>query len=125
MGVKMGSTTVQPPKCAACQLGKQQRTPKNGSKTIKSPSNGILKQNKLQPGYLVFSDQYKSLLEGRQLSARGNDVSTQKYRGGTIFCDASSGKILVFHQVSLTGTETVQEKLQFELEDAAVGIHVK
>ena len=30
MGVKMGLTTVQPPKRAACQLGKQQRTPKNG-----------------------------------------------------------------------------------------------
>ena len=32
MVIKMGLTTVQPPKCAACQLGKQQQTPKNGSK---------------------------------------------------------------------------------------------
>ena len=80
---------------------------------------------KLQPGDLVFSDQYKSPLEGRQFSARGNDVSTQKYRGGTLFCDAASGKILVVHQVGLTGTETVQAKLQFERETTAVRIHVK
>ena len=104
MGVKMGSTTVQPGNCAACQLGKQQRTPKNGSKTIKSPSDGILKQNKLQPGDLVFSDQYKSPLEGRQFSAHGNGVSTQKYRGGTLFCNAAIGKISIVHQVGLTGT---------------------
>ena len=71
----MGSTTVIPPKCAACQLGKQERTPKEGSKTIKAPG-GILKENKLEPGDLVFSDQYESPLLGRQFSARGKDVST-------------------------------------------------
>ena len=125
MGVKMGSTTVQTPKCAACQIGKQQRIPKNGSKTIKSPSDCILKQNKLQPGDLVFSDQYEYPLEGCQFSARGNDASTQNYCSGTLFCNAASGKISVVHQVGLTGTETVQAKFQFEREAAKVGIHVK
>ena len=125
MVIEMGSTTVQPPKCAACQLGKQQQTPKNGSKTIKSPSNGNIKQNKIQPGDLVFYDQYESPLEGHQFSTRGNDVSTQKYCSGTLFCDYASGKILVVHQVGLTGTKTVQEKLQFKREATAVGIHVK
>ena len=125
MGVKMGLITVQPPKCAAYQLGKQQRTLKNGSKIIKSPSDGILKQNKLQPGDLVFSDQYESPFEGHQLPAHGNDVSSQKYCGGTLFCNATNGKISVVHQVSLTGTETVQVKLQLEREAAAAGIHVK
>ena len=125
MGIKMGSATIQPPKCAACQLGKQERTPKNGSKTIKSPSDCILKQNKLQPGDLVFSDQYESPLKVCQFSARGNDVSTQKYCLGTLLYDAASGKISVVHQVGLTGTETVQAKFQFEREAAKVGIHVK
>ena len=80
---------------------------------------------KLQPGDLVFSNQYESPLEGCQFSARRNDVSTHNYRGGTLFCDAASGKISVIHQVGLTGTETAQLKIQFEREAAAVGIHVK
>jgi hypothetical protein len=50
----MGSTTVLPAKCAACQLGKRR---KEGSKTIKPPG-GVLKMGKLEPDDLVFSDQY-------------------------------------------------------------------
>jgi hypothetical protein len=124
LGLKMGSTTVQAPKCAACQLGKQGRTPRAGSTLTTEPS-GILKLNQLEPGDLVFSDQYESPLLGRQFSARGNDLTTQKFRGGTIFCDAASGKLTVIHQVGLTGTETVQAKLRFEREAAGVGVHVR
>jgi hypothetical protein len=125
LGVKMGSTTVLPPKCASCQLGKQERTPKKGSTIVKDSPEGILKMNKLQPGDLIFSDQYESPLLGRQFSARGNDVTTQQFRGGTIFCDAASSKLTVVHQVGLTGTETVQAKLRFEREAAAVGVQVR
>jgi hypothetical protein len=124
LGVKMGSTTVHPPKCAACQLGKQERTPKAGSTLVKGPE-GALKLNKLEPGDLVFSDQYESPLLGRQFSARGNDLTTQQFRGGTIFCDAASGKLTVIHQVGLTGTETVQAKLRFEREAAAAGVTIR
>jgi hypothetical protein len=122
-GIKMGSTTVTPPKCDSCQLGKQERTSKAGTKTISTP-DGYLKLNKLEPGDLVFSDQYESRLEGRQFTARGHSLSSQKYRGGTLFCDAASGKVSVIHQVGLTGTETVQAKLQFEREAASVGVSV-
>jgi hypothetical protein len=124
LGIKMGSTTVLPPKCAACQLGKQERTPKEGATTIKDPG-GVLSMNKLAPGDLIFSDQYESPLLGRQFSARGNDVTSQKFRGGTIFCDAASGKLTAVHQVGLTGTETVQAKLKFEREAASVGVQVR
>jgi hypothetical protein len=116
LGIKMGSTTVQPPKCAACQLGKQERTPKGGTTLVKAPE-GVLKLNKLAPGDLVFSDQYESPLLGRQFSARGNDLTTQQFRGGTIFCDAASAKLSVIHQV--------QAKLRFEREAAAAGVHVR
>jgi hypothetical protein len=107
----MGSTTVHPPKCAACQLGKQERTPKAGSTLVKAP-DGVLKMNQLAPGDLVFSNQYESPLLGRQFSACGNDLTTQQFRGGTIFCDAASAKLTVVHQVGLTGTETVQAKIR-------------
>jgi hypothetical protein len=65
LGIKMGSTTVHPPKCATCQLGKQEPMPKEGSTLVKTP-NGILKMNKLEPGDLVFSDQYEPPLLGCQ-----------------------------------------------------------
>jgi len=38
----------------------------------------------------------------------------QPYRGGTIFCDATSGYIHVKHQVSLTSYETIAAKVNFE-----------
>ena len=82
VGLKFGSATVIPPPCAACQLGKQERTPK-GSSHSDNRDGGSLKVNKLEPGDLVFSDQYESRLEGRHFSARGHSLSTQKYRGGT------------------------------------------
>ena len=124
IGVKMGSTNVVPPKCAACQLGKQERTPKPGATMHKHP-DGVHKMNKLEPGDLISSDQYESTLLGRQFSARGTDLTAQKFRGGTIFCDAASAKLSVVHQVGLTGTETVQAKIRFEREAAAAGVHVK
>jgi hypothetical protein len=121
----MGSTTVHPPKCAARQLGKQERTPKEGSTILKRP-NGVLKMNQLAPNDLVFSDQYKSPLIGRQFSACRNDLSAQQFRGGTIFCDVNSSKLTVVHQVGLTGTKTVQAKLRFEQEAAAAaGVQVR
>ena len=57
LGVKMGSTKFIPPRCGSCQLGKQERSPNKVSKTI-HPPGGILKADKLDPGYLLFSDQY-------------------------------------------------------------------
>ncbi len=59
---------------------------------------------------------------GRQFAARGNRLTGQKFRGGTIFCDAASAKLTVIHQVGLTGTETVQAKLRLEREAAAAGV---
>jgi hypothetical protein len=55
-GIKMGSTTVEPPKCVLCQLGKQERAPKKGTKMVQT-EDGFLKLNQLEPGDLVFSDQ--------------------------------------------------------------------
>ena len=50
---------VEPPKCAACLFGKKERNPKAASKTLHDKDKqGILKQGKLNPGELIFSDQY-------------------------------------------------------------------
>ena len=67
---KMSKDGVKIPKCSACQLGKQERTPKGGS-TIKKSQDGILKREKLKPGELIFLDQFESSLPGRVFNERG------------------------------------------------------
>ena len=63
MGVKMGKDEVKIPKCAACQFGKQERNAKGRTTTKKDPG-GVLKKDKLEPGDLVFVDQFESHLPG-------------------------------------------------------------
>ena len=55
-GSKMGHGTIEPPKCATCQFGKQSKTP-DGSTTQVKQKSGNLKVNKLAPGELIFTDQ--------------------------------------------------------------------
>ena len=126
IGERFGVSSTQPPKCAACQFGKQERNPKAGS-TIKPDQTreGVLKAEQLKPGELIFSDQYVSSLPGRVFGRRGAAITTQKYCGGTLFYDAATGKMKVVHQVSLGAQETVQSKLEFEREAHQLGITVK
>ena len=117
LGEKIGKCNNPAPQCASCQFGIQDRTPKGGKKTvINKERSGVLKRDKLRPGQLVFTDQYESRIGGRVFSQRGYNVSTFKYKGGTLFCDAASQKIFVHHQVTLTAQETIESKLKFEKE---------
>ena len=124
LGEKFGVTTVHPPKCAACQLGKQERTPKQGS-TSSRTREGALKTNKLEPGQLVFSDQYESRVPGKVFGRRGAAITKNQYCGGTLFCDAASKRISVHHQISLGAHETVMSKQQFEREALTAGVLVQ
>ena len=72
-----------------------------------------------------FSDQYESRVEGRVFSQRGYNLSTFKYIGGTLFCDAASKTIFVYNQVSLNAQETISSKLKFEREALGLGIQIK
>ena len=123
LGEKMGSTSVKAPKCAACLYGKQERTPKQGSTTTPD-SRGALKRDELTPGDLVFSDQYESRQPGRVFTRRGMSKSSETYCGGTLYCDAASGFIYVYHQVALTGAETVRSKVAFERDASTAGVSV-
>ena len=124
IGEKMGSTTVDAPKCAACQFGKQERTPKAGA-TVKRDREGILKADMLEPGDLVFSDQFVSSLPGKVFGKRGASISSNSYSGGTLFCDAASKEIFVNCQVSLGAYETIESKLMFERDAQTSGVTVK
>jgi hypothetical protein len=126
VGELFGDTKVHPPKCASCQFGKQERTPRKGS-TVKvdKQREGILSADKLNPGDLIFSDQYCSSVPGRVFGRRGASISSQTYCGGTLFCDAASGWIKVIHQVSLNAHETVAAKQTFEREANMIGNRVE
>jgi hypothetical protein len=80
IGEKFGQSSVHAPKCASCQFGKQERNPKAGSKIkVDTDREGILKADKLNPGDLIFSDQYVSSVPGRVFGRRGASIASQKY----------------------------------------------
>lgn len=125
-GEKMGATSVEAPICGSCQYGKQERTPKGGSTNTKDKErDGITKADKLEPGDLIFSDQYESRVPGKVFGKRGAAISSNSYCGGTIFVDAASGRIFARHQVSLNAHETVETKHLFERDAVTAGVMVQ
>ena len=122
-GEKMGANRLHAPKCAACQYGKQGRTPIPTHHSDKDPP-GSLTKNKLEPGQLIFADQYESRAPGRAFTTKGLS-SSQTYNGGTLFIDAASNYIFVSHQVGATATETIQSKTKFEREALTCGVDVQ
>ena len=125
-GLTMGKHNLPVPKCAACQLGKQGRTPAKGRGTLTQGSQeaGALTQDKLSPGSLVFSDQYESRVAGRTFTSRGSGSAMNQYMGGTLFWDAATGYVSVHHQQGLGAHETIQAKLTFERECLQHGVQV-
>ena len=101
------------------------QTAQNPLKTKNSKSipskQGILKTNKLEPGDLIFSDQFESRLPGRVFGHRGSHLSLQKYRGGTLFCDAASGFIFAKSQFTLTAIKTIESKVLFKRQALSAG----
>jgi GAG-pre-integrase domain len=83
-GEKMGAARLLAPKCAACQFGKQGRTPIPTHHSDKDPV-GSLTKNKLEPGQLIFADQYESREMGRAFTTKGL-ASSHKFGGGNTVC---------------------------------------
>jgi hypothetical protein len=125
LGEKMGQDHVNIPKGAACQFGKQECSPKAGSTQVKNKRvEGALKCNKLEPGELVFSNQYESRLPGQVVGNRGSKISSQIYKGCTLFCDAASSHISIYNQISFTAKETIRSKLKYEREAMSTGVQL-
>jgi hypothetical protein len=121
-GVKMGKTSLTAPKCAACQFGKQGRTPTPG-KRVSFADEGALSKDQVAPGQRIFVDQYESRARGRTFASKGASSSLQ-YVGGTLFYDAASGYISIHHQHGFTSAETIQSKIKFEQEAKQAGVAV-
>jgi hypothetical protein len=115
LGERIGQHQVKIPKCATCQLGKQERNSKAGSTQMKDKSvESALKCNKLEPRELVSTDQYESRLPGRVFSNHVSKVTSEQYKGGTLFCDAASSQVGIHNQVCFIAEEKGTFKLKFE-----------
>ena len=123
-GEKMAAANLQAPKCAACQFGKQGKTPTPSKHGNNDAPGGLLKE-KLVPGQLIFMDQYQSKLPGRAFTSKGKGSSALKFEGGTLFYDAASSYIFCNHQVGLTAYETLESKMKFEREAMTSGVQVQ
>ena len=106
-----------PPKCAACQFGKQTTRP---TKTRPSTAHrvldhtGILKQDKLFPGQCVSVDHFVCSTTGVSIEGRTINSNTPGYVGGCIMVDNASGLIAVEFQRHLTTHETLAAIQNFE-----------
>ncbi len=74
---------------------------------------GVLSQDKYEPGDAIHTDQFVVKLPGRLLKGYGREPSHNCYSGGTIYQDDASNLVRVQPQVSLGEGETVLVKAQF------------
>jgi len=118
-------TTCSVPLCLACRVAKARKSSTNmTTTTINTDRQHILTRNILRPGEQIFVDQYESNVRGRLPNSRGSTTMEQKYCGGTLFFDAASQLIQIFHQSSLGSSDTLASKNKFEKEAAHCGIQV-
>ena len=103
------------PLCTACQCAKQRRKTEPGVKlTPVEDEKHALKREQLYPGQRVSVDHFYSSLPGRRMETFGKEHKDQKYIGGAIFADHSSGFIDIQLQSSLNSHHTLHSKEAFE-----------
>ena len=114
---------VTPPKCAACQYGKQTVRPSPGkTSSVVQDRQGALSQGDLLPGQQISVDHFICSTRGRLFTGQGKGEDKEKYHGGAIFVDHSTGYIQVEFQVSLNTHEMLAAKEKFELKCRDHGI---
>ena len=103
------------PLCTSCELARaKRRNPEVAKRYEIEEKQGILACEESKVGDFVSMDQYVVKTPGRLPTGYGRERPENKYSGGTIFNDASSGAIWVENQVSLGAFETVMSKARFE-----------
>jgi hypothetical protein len=110
------SKIIHPPKCAACQYGKQTCRPVPGKTTsVVQDRQGALKQGDLLAGQRVSVDHFNCSTRGRIFTGQGKGLDQDKFVGGAIFVDHASSYLHVEFQTSLNSHETMQAKQKYEL----------
>ena len=121
-----GASSIHPPLCSSCQLGKQRKRPHKAkyNKDSKEAKGALSKEN-LRPGDVVSVDHYQSALKGRLPNTKGKEKASEMYTGGTIFVDHASGYVGIGNQVSLLASDTIRSKRRFEQQAGLSGVHIK
>ena len=113
------------PKYASCILAKMTTRHDGTTRSHKlKETEGGLKKDDLFPGSCVSVDHYGCRLPGRLPHTAGKEQQNQQYSGGAMFCDHSSGKVSVRHQVMLNGSDTIRSKRSFKRERAQDGVTI-
>ena len=121
-----GVSTCVIPKCAACEFGKASRRPTKADVTQSIPEKEMeLKKNDLLPGQRVSVDHYQSSQTGRLYTSRGGTSSDDMFHGGAIFVDHASGFVVLRHQVSLSATDTIRSKMEYERIADSAGVVIQ
>ena len=107
---------VTPPRCTACQFGKQTRRPSPGKvSSVVKDHEGALKKDQLFPGQRVSVDHFICGTKGCLFESMGKTAESQMYDGGCVFVDEATGLIYVVLQVNLNTHETLAAIEEFEL----------
>ena len=83
------------------------------------------KKDHLLPVHMVSADNYILRAPGRIYHTKGKSYPYDIFWGGFVFIDHASGYVRIKHQVAINSTETVKEKLTFEMEDQSRGVAIK
>ena len=106
---------IHPPKCTACQFRKQKQHPSPGKQSsVIKDCDGVLKKDHLLPGQCMSVDHFVCNTKGQLYTSQGKTSPNNKYDGGSVYFDHTSGFIHCEHQVNLTTHETLQAKEHFE-----------
>ena len=108
---------VNPPKCAACQCGKQHQRPAPAKiATAIKDQAGVLKAENLVPASQHVSiDHFICGTKGRLFSSAGKSLNSDIFAGGCLFIDYASNFVHFEFQKHLNTHETLKAKQSFEL----------
>jgi hypothetical protein len=119
------SNLSHPPKCAACQFGKQHSRPVPGKRSkIIQDAPKFAPQDPGQPGQRIFVDHFVCSTKGRKLSGYGvkNPNDPTLYTGGCLFIDDCSGFVDVELQCHLNTHDTLAAVEAFEKKARDAGV---
>ena len=114
---------VTPPKCAACQYGKQHQRPVPGKTTsVVKDRAGALKNGDLLPGQQISMDHFICKSKGRLFTSAGKSLLQDMFCGGCLFIDHASSFVHIEFQVHLNTAESLNAKDKFERMCRDVGV---
>eukprot|EP00957_Ditylum_brightwellii_P172468 13130593-Ditylum_brightwellii.AAC.1 len=95
------------------------RRPHKATKSQKNlEKEAELEKNDLFLGQCLSADHYQSAVPGRTYGSRGSYHPEDMFNGGTIFVGHASGKIFIYHQQSLSATNSIKSMLRLKREAA-------